>query len=77
LRESIRRRTKVTGGFTGSCSGVDHIGSDYNVYALNAKIGAKLWRYLTGGAVISSPAVANGMLYLGSHDATVYAFGLR
>jgi len=50
---------------------------DHNVYALNASTGAKLWSYATGGAVQSSPAVANGVLYIGSTDDNVYAFGLK
>ena len=32
-----------------------------------------LWTYHTGGAVYSSPAVANGTLYVGSNDDRVYA----
>jgi outer membrane protein assembly factor BamB len=47
------------------------------VYALNARTGAKLWSYTTGGAVDSPPAVANGMVYVGSDDGKVYAFGLN
>jgi outer membrane protein assembly factor BamB len=31
------------------------------------------WIYTTGGAVISSPAVVNGIVYFGSNDANVYA----
>jgi outer membrane protein assembly factor BamB len=34
-----------------------------------------VWSYLTGEMVVSSPAVANGMVYLGSYDHQVYAFG--
>jgi eukaryotic-like serine/threonine-protein kinase len=47
------------------------------VYALNAKTGAKLWSYATGSPVNSSPAVANGVVYVGSEDGNVYAFGLK
>src|SRR5579875_674504 len=37
--------------------------------------GGKLkWRYQTGGAVYSSPAVANGVVYIGSNDDSIYAF---
>ena len=48
--------------------GVVYVGSlDNNVYALNAKTGARLWSYATGSSVYnSSPAVANGVVYLGS-----------
>ncbi len=31
------------------------------------------WRYLTGGGVDSSPAVVDGVLYVGSGDSNVYA----
>jgi outer membrane protein assembly factor BamB len=35
------------------------------------------WSYTTGGYVWSSPAVANGVVYVGSWDGKVYAFGLQ
>lgn len=40
--------------------------SNRNVYALNAKTGAKQWSYLTGSAndFGTSPAVANGVVYV-------------
>ena len=42
---------------------------DNNVYALNASTGAKLWTYATGAiALLSSPAVANGVVYVGSDE---------
>jgi outer membrane protein assembly factor BamB len=47
------------------------------VYALEASTGALLWSYATGGMVESSPAVANGVVYVGSDDGNVYAFGLK
>jgi len=31
--------------------------------------------YTTGGYVVSSPAVAGGMVYIGSYDGDVYVFG--
>jgi outer membrane protein assembly factor BamB len=34
-----------------------------------------LWSYLTGDIVISSPAVADGVVYIGSYDRAVYAIG--
>ena len=55
-----------------------YVGSlDGNMYALNASTGAKLWSYATGSYVESSPAVANGVVYVGSDDGSVYAFGLK
>jgi outer membrane protein assembly factor BamB len=47
------------------------------VYALNAKTGAKLWYTAVKHSVDSSPAVANGVVYIGSDDHKVHAFGLK
>jgi outer membrane protein assembly factor BamB len=59
---------------------VVYIGSEDNfVYALNAKTGAKLWSYNLG-SVDSSPAVVDGMVYVGAdgdNDGKIYAFGLK
>src|SRR5580704_80396 len=65
-----------------------YVGSeDYNVYALDALTGAKLWSYTTGkhvvsapvppNGVVSSPAVANGVVYVASEDKNVYALNAR
>ena len=73
----------TTGSFIVSSSptvanGVMYIGSwDNNVYALNARTGALLWKYATGGPVDSAPAVANGVVYFGSWDFNVYALNAR
>jgi outer membrane protein assembly factor BamB len=32
-----------------------------------------VWKYLTNGAVMSSPSIANGILYVGSQDMNIYA----
>ena len=59
-------------------NGVVYVGSlDNNVYALNAKSGAKLWSYATGNQIYSSPAVANGVVYVGSADNKVYALNAK
>ena len=50
-------------------NGVVYFGSDdFNLYALNARTGTKLWSFLTGDVVHSSPAIANGVVYFGSFD---------
>jgi outer membrane protein assembly factor BamB len=55
-------------------NGVVYVGSeDFNLHALNAGTGVKLWSYHTGNAVFSSPAVVNGVVYVGSDDNNVYA----
>jgi outer membrane protein assembly factor BamB len=43
------------------------------ILALNASTGARLWSYTTGAPVESSPAVANGMVYVCSDGANLYA----
>jgi outer membrane protein assembly factor BamB len=43
------------------------------VYALNASNGNKIWNFTTELALESSPAVANGIVYVGSVDGYVYA----
>jgi eukaryotic-like serine/threonine-protein kinase len=61
-------------------NGVVYVGSDTNLYALNATTGAKLWSYTPAGGVISSPAVANGVVYVGSFDKlnkNVYALNAK
>ena len=49
------------------------LGRPVTVYALNANTGVKLWSYATGEPLGSSPAVANGVVYIGSEDKKVYA----
>jgi outer membrane protein assembly factor BamB len=55
--------------------GVVFMGGYNKFFALNASTGALVWSYATGGAVESSPAVADGVVYVGSEDGNVYAFG--
>ncbi len=43
------------------------------VYALNATNGTQIWSYTTGDNVVSSPAVVDGVVYIGSNDMNVYA----
>ncbi len=58
----------------GAVYGFELVGSADNVYALNATTGSLLWKYSTVGNIHgSSPAVANGVVYVGSGDANVYA----
>src|ERR1019366_4308785 len=45
---------------------------DHNVYALNPD-GTQKWKFTTGAAVTSSPAVGgDGTIYIGSDDGNVY-----
>jgi outer membrane protein assembly factor BamB len=56
----------VSGGSTGS-----------KIYCFNAlsNTAETVWTYNTGGEVFSSPAIANGMMFVGSFDHYVYGFG--
>jgi hypothetical protein len=51
------------------------VSQDSRVYALNATTGDAIWTYTNDGIYQSSPAVANGVLYIGSHSGSVYAVG--
>jgi outer membrane protein assembly factor BamB len=42
------------------------------VYCLNTSTGALLWRYATGDRVVSTGALADGRLFIGSEDSRVY-----
>ena len=46
---------------------------DGSLFALDAKSGVERWRFRTGAAVISSPAVGGGVVYFGSDDGFFYA----
>src|SRR5439155_300336 len=43
------------------------------VYAIDAATGTERWSFPTGDIVDSSPAVANGVVYVGSFDGRIYA----
>ncbi len=50
---------------------------DNTVYALDAQSGWGVWRFRTGKPVISSPCIADGVVFIGSADANVYALDLK
>jgi outer membrane protein assembly factor BamB len=45
-----------------------------NVYALNASTGQKIWNYTLDGGIESSPAIADGAVYVAADDGYLYAF---
>lgn len=71
--------------------GIAYIGSgDGLVYGVDARSGQEVWRFRTAGAdmdaaafgfdrtqIQSSPTVADGLLYIGSRDASLYAIDLE
>jgi outer membrane protein assembly factor BamB len=68
--------TSALGDAPAVADGVVYIVGGNDVYALNASTGALLWSYATGGGVGTRPTIANGVVYIGSNDNKVYAFGL-
>jgi outer membrane protein assembly factor BamB len=63
----------VVGGGMVVVDGVLYTGE----YALNAATGAPLWRQRGVGRIFSVPAVANGVVYVGSDDDNLYALDAR
>lgn len=63
-----------------SCDAVQgggkHAHTDHNVCALSASAGTLLWSSTTAQQVDSSPAVADGMVYITSIDGVLHAYGL-
>jgi outer membrane protein assembly factor BamB len=59
--------------------GVVYVGSlDHNLYALSAATGAVVWKYDTGDGIYSSPAVANGVVYIVSNfNGTLFALRVK
>ena len=50
---------------------------DGRLYMIRLSDGSKVWSYDIGQAVTSSPAVAKGMVIVGSDDGYLYAFGAK
>jgi outer membrane protein assembly factor BamB len=48
-------------------------GRDGTLYALDAQTGQAEWQFKTGGPIQSSPAIADGLVYVGSDDTSLYA----
>jgi serine/threonine-protein kinase len=50
--------------------GVVYVGSSYTsaLFALDSATGKKKWAFTTAGSAWSSPAVANGVAYIGSNN---------
>jgi outer membrane protein assembly factor BamB len=53
---------------------VVYVGSlDGLLHAVDAATGTELWRFATGGEIASSVTAADGVLFVGSSDDTLYA----
>ncbi len=68
-------------GSPGLANGILFYGEGYNptganIVALDYSTGASLWSYQTGSMFIeSSPAITDGIMYIGATDGNLYAFG--
>ena len=65
------------GGWVNSAAaanGVVYAGALGAVHAVDARTGARLWTFHSAGAAVSSPAVADGTVYVASTDTYLYAF---
>jgi outer membrane protein assembly factor BamB len=49
---------------------------DKNFYAIYAENGTQAWNYTTGGPIVSSPTVSDGVVYFGSNDGYLYALNI-
>ena len=57
-------------------NGLVYAGGGLGLYMLDATSGAILNRFDVSFAYYSSPVVVNGIVYVGSFNGNVYAFGL-
>jgi outer membrane protein assembly factor BamB len=52
------------------------VGSTHGkLYCLNISNGQEIWNLTTGGVIIASPTIADGVVYITSYDGTLYAIG--
>ncbi len=49
--------------------------SNKRFYFVDAQTGNAIWSFETGGRIVSSPALYNNRIYLGSDDGRLYCFG--
>jgi eukaryotic-like serine/threonine-protein kinase len=78
-RWQFRYGSNILASFQSSpavADGVVYVGTnnDRRVIALDAATGRQRWSARTGGIVMSSPVVANGVVYIGSDDRSVNGF---
>jgi outer membrane protein assembly factor BamB len=67
--------TSSLGALLAAANGVVYVSLDESANALDGATGSLLWTFPVGAS--GSPVIANGMLYIGSDDDNIYAFGLK
>jgi eukaryotic-like serine/threonine-protein kinase len=53
-----------------------YVGLGHSLYAISATDGKKLWQFITGDLVHTTPAIANGSIFFGSFDGQVYSLNV-
>ncbi|HYY49853.1 MAG TPA: PQQ-binding-like beta-propeller repeat protein, partial [Nitrososphaeraceae archaeon] len=48
---------------------------DSHIYGIDIDSGSQTWKFPTMSMIDSSPAIANGMMFVGSRDGLLYVFG--
>jgi outer membrane protein assembly factor BamB len=60
-----------------SADGLVYAGSlNGGLFCLNEDTGEKIWTYMTGGPLVSSPTIVDQHVLIGSSDGYLYCFGL-
>ncbi len=60
----------------GTSSNDVYLGDDDGVlHAIDGESGEELWNWPTGGAIVSSPALGNGVVFTTSTDGTITTIG--
>lgn len=74
-RHTFKRGLAIRSGPSVSEDGLVYLGThDHHVYCIDGKNGKTLWSFETGGPIRSSACIADGMVFIGSDDGSVYAF---
>ncbi|GAC1657031.1 MAG: hypothetical protein NVS4B7_01850 [Ktedonobacteraceae bacterium] len=63
-------------GAVSAIPGVAFVGEGSHVVALKTANGAQLFNYDTGAQIYGGPSISNGVVYIGSTNNNLYAFGL-
>jgi len=73
--EKWEKSTQALAYISSSCENTVFVGSDKRCYAVDAGNGKIKWVFETDGTITSSPAVADGTVYVGCWDTYLYAIG--
>lgn len=81
----LKWKYAVENGGVGSAAvydGIVYVGAggilfhDQHIYGVNAADGSLVWKYRTGGDILSAPVIEGGCLYCWAMDGQVYAFDI-